>query len=236
MSFHTFFDFKAGLAAPILAPSGTYENIMNHVRKVESTLGFETEQYGDNPKHWKSTRPKDGTPDTILCETAEQHNDWVRSLYEDFSRWAETPTPGGEVITPKVAKDFWHGLRMIDVPPERWTADYYKARMDAIYSAMRYNLSTDGMTFDADVLTTEQAVAVIRLFDQYLDSHDMRLEVPMGRDELYGSDDYNYCEGCGGIIHADDYRWCEDIQGDRHIGCSAFHREKRYPKNELKNT
>ena len=77
MSFHAFFGLTSGLATPITAPKGTYQSIMAHVRDIETALGFETEQYLDNPKHWKTTKPKDGIADNELCEAAEQHNHWV---------------------------------------------------------------------------------------------------------------------------------------------------------------
>jgi hypothetical protein len=40
------------------------------------------------------------------------------------------------------------------------------------------------MTFDVKALTPARASAVIRLFDPYLNNHDLRLEAPLGHDYL----------------------------------------------------
>ena len=110
-----------------------------------------------------------------------------------------------------MAREFWHGLQRIRVPHERWTADYYHARMNAIFLAMQGSddiYSTEGMIFDSEPLTKDQAAAVVHLFDQYLDAHDLRLEVPEDRDTLYSSDEYEYCEDCEKYFHIDDYHGC----------------------------
>lgn len=202
MSFRVFFAMSTGLSGPIAVPKGKLKEIMHHVQWVESELGYETEQYRDNPKHWKTTAPKEGVSDETYCEVAEAHNRYVRYLYEDFGIWSKEPFKDGEIITPGDAKEFWHGLHTITVPPKRWTKEYFKARMDALYETMR-GRDAEGVSFDAEPLTIKQASAVITLFDQYLDVHDVRLEVPKGYDSLYASDDYAWCDKCG-AIHWDD--------------------------------
>lgn len=59
----------------------------------------------------------------------------------------------------------------------------------------------DGMSFDEKSLTPKQAAAVIRLFEQYLDPGDLRLDVPKGEDHLASSHDggYIYCDKCGPV-------------------------------------
>jgi hypothetical protein len=202
MAYQVFFSMSSGLSKSIKVPKGTLKNILDHVHWVESRLGYETDQYRNNPKQWKTTKPKEGVSDKVYCETAEEHNSYVRWLYEKFSAWSEDPPKECETITPKDAKKFWHGLQLIAVPLGRWTEEYYKARMDAIYESLRGRPS-EGMNFDSKALTIEQANAVVCLFDQYLDAHDIRLEVPKGYDALYSSDDYAWCEKCG-AIHWDD--------------------------------
>lgn len=227
MSFHVFFDFSSGLAGSLTAPKGTLKAIIDHVKWVESELGYETEQYKDNPKHWKSTTPKKGVKDDHFHEVAEEHNNYVRYLYKNFSEWSKNPPIDGETITPEDAKKFWHGLQIIHVPLERWTAEYYKNRMNAIYEAMR-GRECEGMTFDAKKpLSIEQANAVIHLFDQYLDAHDIRLEVPKGYDSLYCSDDYAWCEKCG-AIHWDDVEY--EIRSCRKKGGCKL--KESYPEYE----
>lgn len=221
MSYHAFFTFSTGLAKPIRVPKGTTERCVAHVAKVEQTLGFEVI---DNPPRWKLTTPKDGVSDEVLCETARHHNAWIRHLYKDIEKWSKTILrgPDSERMTPKDAAQFWRGLQDIQVPPERWTADYYRNRMEHIYEVLRGNAS-EGVTFNAKkALTPKQAAAVILLFSEYLDKNDLRLDVPNGHDQLKSSDDggYSWCDKCGPI---DEY----DI-GDRVAHC----RRKECPIRE----
>ncbi len=223
MSFHVFFSMSVGLSCPLMVPKGKLAEILRHVQWVEAELGYKTEQYRDNPKHWKTTAPKEGVSDETYCETAEAHNDYVRSLYDDFGKWSKEPSEDGEIITPDDAKQFWHGLQTINVPLSRWTKEYFKARMDALYETMR-GRDAEGVSFDAKPLTIEQASAVITLFDQYLDDHDIRLEVPKGYDSLYSSDDYAWCDKCG-AVHWDDVDY--EIKRCRKKGGCSLRRD--YP-------
>lgn len=202
MSFNVFFAFSAGLSKPITVPKGTLASVIRHVENIEDRLGLEREQYQNNPVHWAWRGwPAEDLDDKVLCEGAEEHNSWVRWFYDRLAYWSKNPPADGEIITPDDAKTFWHGLQTLTVPPRRWTGDYYSDRMKAIYEVMR-GRPDEGMTFDEDALTAKQAGAVIRLFEQYLDPSDMRLEVPKGCDYLASSyyGEYDWCTKCGAVL------------------------------------
>jgi len=209
MSFHTFFMLTTGLSKPMQVPIGTKASIIAHVEEVERVLGLKRTQYLTNPVHWDhfDAAFRNGFPDVddkTLCETVENHNVWVRRLYSDMGEWSSNPPTDGETITPEDASEFWHGLQQLEVHPHRWTADYYRARMETLYEVMR-GRPTDGISFDTKALTVKQAAAVIRIFDQYLDPGDMRLDVPDGYDYLASFDDggYDWCDTCFKPIHPD---------------------------------
>jgi len=213
MSFRVFFSLSTGLKEPITVPKGTLKKILERVALTEKSLGLETEQYRDNPKHWRNTEPKEGVSDKTLCDVAEDHNQFVIWLYHKFEECSQTPTPDGEVITVEDAANFWHGLDLIDVPAHKWDRDYYQARMTALYEAMR-GRESEGMIFDSDPLTPEQAGDVINLFAQYLDSDDIRLDVPLGYDLLTADNDgeYTWCEKCGGLVSWGHVYNCEESE------------------------
>lgn len=200
MSYRVFFSMSSGLNEPITVPKGTLKEILDRVALTEETLGFEAEQYRDNPKHWKSTTPKEGVSDKLFCEIAEEHNRFVRWLYQRLAEYSKTPPADGEVITLKDAASFWHGLTILEVPAYRWTGDYYRARMDAVYQAMR-GQESEGVTFESKPLTPRQAADVIVLFSPFLDLTDLHLDVPKGCDQLASSSDggYVWCEKCGAV-------------------------------------
>lgn len=209
MSFHVFFSMSTGLNEPIRCPKGTYKRCLERVAHVEKMLGLKRTKYRDNPIHWDhlaNLKEMAKVPNDVLCREAEKHNTWVRWLYGQFEEWSKTPPQGDdtELLTPEMAAEFWHALEFIEVPLDRWTSDYYRARMEACYEVMRRGES-DGVSFDAKPLTAKQADAVIRLFSQFLDAHDIRLAVPVGRDCLKSSDDggYTWCEKCGAIDEDD---------------------------------
>lgn len=215
MSYHVFFSFSVGLAKRIRVPLGTMQSLMEHIEEVERVLGLKRTKYLDNPVHWNNFDPeyRNGFPsvtDEVLCETVQHHNHWVRSCYKEFADWSKTPfksTKGhkGEWITPKDAETFWHGFEQLEVEPSRWTMDYYRDRMDHLYTVMR-GQEHEGVTFNAKELTPKQAGAVIGLFETFLDSHDLRLEVPNGCDFLASSYDggYTWCEKCGPVAEGDE--------------------------------
>lgn len=211
MSYQLYFALSLSLSKPITVPKGTLKEIMERIQLTEKELGYETEQVGtSNSKHWKradvSTHPVfigvvAGLTNEKFCEVAEGHNQFVRELYEDFARYSETPAIDGETITPEQSQEFWHGLQIIEVPASRWTGDYYRARMDALYEAMR-GRDGEGMVFEARPLTPRQAADVINFLSSYLgDPDDLRLDVPRGCDYLASSADggYEWCERCGAV-------------------------------------
>jgi len=220
MSFRVFFALSTGLSKPITATPGTKKEILERVALTEKELGLETEQYGSNPKHWKSIgagpiQPREGVSDETFCAVAEEHNHYVRWLYERFSHWSESPVENGEVITPEESTIFWHGLKEIVVPPSRWTAEYYQARMEANYEALR-GRESEGILFEEKPLTPRQAAAVISLFASYLDTHDLRLDVPKDCDRLASLTDggCEWCEKCGAVTY-------EHVENCRKKKCPA---------------
>jgi hypothetical protein len=207
MAYRTFFNLSAGLSRPIQAPIGTRREIIAHVNFVERTLGFKRRKYKDNPWHWQSTLPVEDVSDKIFCELAEEHNRFVRKLYEQLMEWSECPPEDGETITPKDAEEFWHGLVTIPVPTSRWTPEYYIARMEAVYEVLR-GRECEGMTPEGKALNPRQAAFVIRLFSEFLDVWDRRLDVPLDCDHLASSYDggYEWCEKCGPVTEDHLYR------------------------------
>ncbi len=209
-SCHVYFTFAAGLSKPLKCPKGTLDSIMAHVAWIESELSLETEQYLDNPPHWtnQSTDFEQVEDDGKLCAAVERHNSWVRSLYRQMGEWYDKPVEGGDTITAEDATKFWHGLQLLSVEPERWSADYYRERMECLYEVMR-GRQCEGISFGVKPLTEKQADSVICLFSEFLDRHDIRLAVPNGRDCLKASCDggYTWCEKCG-AVDENDYGSC----------------------------
>ena len=209
MSYHMYFAFSQGLAAPMMVPKGTKDRLNEHVRQVEKTLKIKRTKFLDNPEHWNGFKlDYSHVSDKELCEIADKHNAWVRWVYEQFCEWSKTPPEDGEQITPEEAQEFWPGLTMIEVPPNRWTPEYYTARMECLYEVMR-GRESEGISFDAKALTEKQAANVIRLFAEFLDRGDRRLDVPKGHDYLASSYDggYEWCEKCGAVC-PDDVAQC----------------------------
>lgn len=230
MSVHAFFELSQGLTKPMTVPKGTLAGIREHIAAVEAALGLEKTQYLKNPPHWKTTKPKDGVTDEVLCRVAGGHNAWVRQLYADFATWSKTPPKSpNEVLRVKAARDFWHGLREIDVPAHRWTEEYYRERMEHLYDVMR-GVKSEGVQFDQRALTPKQAGAVIRLFEEFLDPGDLRLEVPNGRDELRSSNDggYDWCEKCGPVAG-------EDVELCRRRKCPLREERKALDERDASN-
>lgn len=210
MSFHVFFSFSTGLAGPMQVPRGTKARIMAHVEEVERTLGLKRTKYEDNPVHWDSFDPayREGFPDVaddLLCRTVQRHNRFVRRLYEDLATWGQTPPADSETLTEAEAAEFWHGLAELSVAQDRWTREYFVDRMEHLYDVMR-GRESEGVSFDAKPLTPAQAAAVVRIFDRYLDKHDMRLDVPHACDHLASSYDggYDWCGTCFRAMIFDD--------------------------------
>lgn len=195
MSFRVYFSMSTGLSKPITVQKGTLDRIGKDIHETEEALGIDLKEY--------RSKPKDGVSDERYCQVAEDHNIFVRWLYKHFESHSETPFPDGEVITPEQSTAFWCGLREIDVPLERWSRDYYVARMEEMYESLRGR--GEGYFLNSKPLTERQAADVICLFGQWLDTHDCRPDVPKGYDHLACSDDggYYWCEKCGAVIEGD---------------------------------
>lgn len=187
--YHAFFDFRAGLKQPLSVCEGHFQSLLNDIASVEQRLGLVREDQGDNVARWKSNS-FDDISDDVLCDTAQKHNQWVRELY---NYWASKPD-GPETLSPEMAQQIWHALTFIRVPPRRWTADYYRHNMERLFDVMVTG-ERDGISFDVDTLTSEQAGQVVLLFSEFLDTHDIRLAVPDGLDFL--ADSYDYDSGDG---------------------------------------
>lgn len=229
MSHHCFFYLSSGLNRALIVPQGTLRAIQDHVAWVERELKIELEVHCGKTRWKRGSRPfGEGVSDDTLCKVAEAHNEWVRWLYGKFAEWSaakrQKKAPEGvwekqawrvepwslvtfghegfpppEKLTPKQAQTFWRALHEISVPPSRWTRELYVGRMDHLYEVMR-GREHEGVTFNAHKpLSPKQAAAVVGLFAEYLDDHDMSLDVPNGRDCLASSYDggYEWCKTCG---------------------------------------
>jgi ribosomal protein L40E len=207
MAYATFFDFVSGLSKPIKVPKGTKDRIAEHFVEVETKLDMQTPG-GGSKWHWFNLRDAVArTESEVLCDVAADHNEFVQRLYKDLGEWSAKPVKGGEPLTPGFMKRYWDGLTAIEVPVDKWTADFYRSRMDHLYEVMR-GRDSEGVSFDEKALTERQAAQVINIFSQYLPDHDLRLDVPRGCDYLASSYDggYEWCEKCGAVLpdEADD--------------------------------
>jgi len=207
MSVRVFFSFSTGILKPIKAPRGTLQRLLAHVEEVEATLGLTRERYADNPIHWGGDAKRLGFPgvdDELLCKTVAAHNAWARQLYDDIERWQRDPPAPEETITPEDAAKFWHALEDLNVSPERWTAEYYRKRMEHAYEVMR-GRESEGVDWNGKPLTPKQAGGVIWLFEHIYGGHGLDLEVPRGCDQLLSSYDggYDWCERCGAVLPED---------------------------------
>lgn len=217
MSFAVHFSFSWSLSKTLTVPAGTKANALKHVNEVERILGLKqvppgdgnVEAYGSKyPAHWDYFgRDFSKISEDLLCKTVEDHNSWVRLMYRRFDEWAKkpfAPRKESEKLRPEDAREFWHGLTIIDLDPKFWNVEYYRARMESLYEVMR-GRDSEGISWDGlKPLTQQQAGNVIRLFEQFLDPGDMRLEVVQypgrgfnGQDRLASSYDggYTWCSG-----------------------------------------
>ena len=203
MSFRVYFNMSTGVSKPITVQKGTLTKIKECIKETEEGLGLEIEQYKDNPPHWGSTKPKEGVSDETYCQIVEAHNRFVYWLYKHIEACSEKPFYDGEVITPEQSAKLWYGLVTINIPVERWSRDYYVARMEEMYEALRGR--GEGYFLNSKPLTERQAADVICLFGQWLDVHDCRPDVPKGHDHLAAMDDggYVWCEKCGAVTEQD---------------------------------
>jgi hypothetical protein len=201
MAYNPFFELTDALAKTMKVPLGTKGYVVNHIKNVETTLKIERDKFQDNSEYWKSNDYSD-IPDKVLCEIASKHNAWVIWFYNRLIAWEEKPPETFEKMTRKDFQNYLPALKRIVVPPERWTGDYYRKRMEVLYEVMR-GRECEGITFDEKALTVKQASQVINLFSEFLDVHDLRLAVPKDCDHLasLSEGEYEWCEKCGAITY-----------------------------------
>lgn len=238
MSYHIYFSFSSGLQKPIKAPKGTYESILRWIFHTEECCGLtRTPSYtpeGEKQRpgwHWSSTErsmlDKAGPPVdreqnhwwlqdrerderiSRISSVVRAHNDRVRGLYEDITKWQEKKWKRGEVekITPKMANEFWGGLTFLDLPRELWTREHFVDHMEHLYVLLSTG-SSRGQNLDCPPFDGDQTSALINVFEDELDQwgFDCRFEVPLDEnlkryDFLASSYDggYDWCEDCGPI-------------------------------------
>lgn len=203
MSYKVYFGFATALDKTLKVQKGTIQKMSEHIESVENVLQIKREKYLDNPEHWAFTDYKD-IDDNVLCQTAQNHNGEVRFFYDTLVSWTENPPDEFEELTNEEFQKLLPGLQFITVKPERWTGEYYTKRMNVLYDVMRGH-EVEGITFGERKLTIKQAGAVIRLFSEFLDTDDRRLDVPNGHDYLASSYDggYDWCEKCGAMTYED---------------------------------
>lgn len=203
MSFKVYFTFAAGLKEAMKVRSGMIAVVRKSIADVEESLGIQREVYNGETR-WNSfplCKNAEKISDEDYCNAVENHNRTVRWFYERLREWSKKPpTDETELLTPEIFGELLIGLQTLDVPVERWSNDYYRARMESFYEAIR-GRESEGMSFDAKSLTEHQAASVIVLLSQWLDSGDIRLDVIKGTDQLAASYDggYSWCESCGAV-------------------------------------
>lgn len=205
MSFMVYFDFSTGFERIMFFRKGTYERILFAINKTERRLGIRREYYEGACRWNRWPLVAKTVSDKDYCDAVEQHNSMVRWFFEEcLEAGYEATEQRPEGISPDMATNLFIGLQQLTVPTENWTHEYYQARMEAIYSTLR-GRSEEGMTFDSEPLSINQARDVIVLFAQYLDLHDIRLEVCKGHDRLTNSysEGYFWCSKCGAVDYND---------------------------------
>lgn len=191
-SYNVLFALSVGLKSTMKVPVGTCNNIREHVETITEECGLEVEQYMNNPPHWRRSEPAESVDDEKAGDLVRLHNNWVKWLHRQMIEWSKNPPEEYEKMTSEFAATIWHGLSKLDLPEQRWSAEYYREEMQCLFDVMRGE-NDDEINWETDTLTSRQAVDVINLFSVYLDHHDIRLELPEGGDQLYSSDEYEWC-------------------------------------------
>lgn len=210
MPYETMFSLAVSVASPMRVPEGTIARIEEQIAATEQALGFEREKYRDNPERWMSHNVSRDIDDRKACEAVAKHNQFVVWLFRRMEAWGKSPPDkDAEVLTVERSAELFPFLVQIRLSPDRWSGDFYQERMDEFYEVMR-GRATNGISFGAKSLTPQQADAVVTLFAEHLDLHDIRLAVPKGRDYLARSDDggYSWCEKCCAAIAECDIGSC----------------------------
>lgn len=205
MSFHVFFDLSVGIKEPVWIPNNSIRRVVSRIAKTEETLGIERELYADNLRwnYWPLFKKE--VTKQVLCRAVESHNRMVRWFHDVLTNGSKTQKKGmEEELTLEVAESFWFALKQLHVPPEKWTSEYYQARMESVYEAMRGRVC-EGVMFGSESLSIEQAKEVIVMFSSWLDTTDIRLDVIKGYDHLSPSEDYEWCGNCGSAVDYEDF-------------------------------
>jgi len=198
MRYNTFFSLTSGLRDTLYVPAGTIAKVESQMQETERVLGIERKTYQGVTRWrtWPHTPPGDLSDDDY-CSTVEDHNSCVQWFYRVVAESSGKPaTDETEPLTPERAETFWFALKCLEVPLDRWTADYYRARMEACYECLR-GRGAEGMELIAEPLSEQQAGDVIAMFSRWLDRDDIRLRVIKGTDML--TDEYAWCSRCGAV-------------------------------------
>jgi hypothetical protein len=198
-SYHTCFMFTSGIKDTMKVPVGTCEKIREHVERITEECSLKVKQFEDNSLYWERYEPAECVDnDTASC-LVRFHNNWVEWLHGRLETWSKNPPKKYEEMTPEFVETVWHGFFKLQLPFDRWSAEYYQEEMQRLFDVMRGE-EDDGIIWNGDPLTPRQAAEVIHLFDTYLDKHDVRLELPQGWDDhLLNSDEYDWCPEHGAI-------------------------------------
>lgn len=218
---HVLFDLSSGLKKPITVPKGTCEDIKTHIEKTTKEAGLKVVQFKDNPPRWNSHTPATDVDDETASHVVFEHNRFIRELYGDLALWSQTPPEGEtETLTPEFADAIWYGLSTLNLSYDRWSASAYIEQMGTLFQAMTKGES-GGVYFGngEETLSLRQAADVIILFSMYLDRHDVRLDLPEGRDFLATSDETLWCEKCSAPWLWEDVTIEEDENGNDFVIC-----------------
>lgn len=262
MSYHVFFSFSTSFSKPQRVPKGTLERILGRIKYTEETLGLKrTPTYTPEgeaqrpgwywrdtsadmlaqagpesdtklPQRWLDDRARDAKI-AKMASAVRRHNDEVRWLYEELSKWQKRKWKRGESeqITVAQSVDFWGGLTILDLPRDLWDREHYTDHMEHLHELLTTG-SSRGTSLDCKPFNAEQAGALIILFEDEIDQwgYDARFAIPLDEqlkplDRIASSYDggYEWCSKCGPIN-----------QDDFHARCRVCPRAKK-GQCELKN-
>lgn len=200
MSYQTFFNFSDSLLQDLVVPTGTVKRVRDHICKTAEAL--QIKPFDEQAWVWDNNT---AVNDEVLCAAVEEHNRFVMHFHDQLSAWAEKPMSEGETFTVSESKRLFKFLNTMRVPLERWSEEYFIEQMRVIYEVMR-GRSENGITFDAKPLSPEQCDAVLTLFSEFMDKHDVRVAVLKGKDMIgsryYG--EWDWCEKCAASIAVED--------------------------------
>lgn len=247
MSDHVYFEFSTGFSKPVQVPKGTLNLIWNSIQHTEHVLGLRRKPtytpegepqrpgwswdsperamldmagtYADTstPQWWLHNRQRDQKI-REMGETVIGHNEFVRDLYHDLTRWHDREwNPGeSETITVEQSRDFWGGLRILEFPRELWDREFYTYHMEHLHALLTTGESK-GVVLDCEPFDATAAEALIHLFDAELDQwgFDARFAIPLDADLrpydfIRSSYDggYERCARCGPINDSDVLQRC----------------------------